>query len=87
MLDRTDAENEVIREKNHIMTAGDDIPPPIPEFRASHAADPVHRDGVRIDVDFSGHQDMKLPKPLLDHLKGKKILTPSPIQMQGLPVA
>lgn len=30
---------------------------------------------------------MKLPKPLLDHLKTKKILTPSPIQIQGLPVA
>jgi hypothetical protein len=33
--DRTDAENEAIREKFHIMTAGDDIPPPIPEFRVS----------------------------------------------------
>ena len=32
-------------------------------------------------------QDMKLPKPLLDHLKAKKILAPTPIQLQGLPVA
>lgn len=32
-------------------------------------------------------QDMKLPKPLLDHLKSKKILSPTPIQLQGLPVA
>jgi ATP-dependent RNA helicase DDX41 len=30
---------------------------------------------------------MKLPKPLLDHLKSKKILAPTPIQLQGLPVA
>lgn len=32
-------------------------------------------------------QDMKLPKPLLDYLKNKKILSPTPIQLQGIPVA
>lgn len=30
---------------------------------------------------------MKLPKPLLDYLKKKKIEAPTPIQLQGLPVA
>ncbi|ORY82321.1 DEAD-box protein abstrakt [Leucosporidium creatinivorum] len=62
--DRTEEENDKIREKFHILTAGDDVPPPIPDFR-----------------------DMKLPKPLLDHLKNKKIMAPTPIQLQGLPVA
>ena len=30
---------------------------------------------------------MKLPRPLLDYLKAKKIMAPTPIQLQGLPVA
>lgn len=29
---------------------------------------------------------MKLPRPLLDYLKKKKIEAPTPIQLQGLPV-
>ncbi|KAI5481639.1 hypothetical protein MNV49_002865 [Pseudohyphozyma bogoriensis] len=62
--DRSDSENEKIREKYHILVEGDDIPPPIPDFR-----------------------DMKLPKPLLDYLKNKKISAPTPIQLQGIPVA
>ncbi|KAL8287111.1 hypothetical protein RQP46_004117 [Phenoliferia psychrophenolica] len=62
--ERTEAENDKIREKHHIMVSGDDIPPPIPDFK-----------------------DMKLPKPLLDYLKNKKILSPTPIQLQGIPVA
>lgn len=32
-------------------------------------------------------QDMKLPSPLLKYLKDKKIKAPTPIQLQGLPVA
>ncbi|KAI8991013.1 P-loop containing nucleoside triphosphate hydrolase protein [Mycotypha africana] len=32
-------------------------------------------------------EDMKLPSVILDYLKDKKILKPSPIQIQGLPVA
>ncbi|KAG2206074.1 hypothetical protein INT46_010078 [Mucor plumbeus] len=32
-------------------------------------------------------QDMKLPEPILKYLKEKNIETPSPIQIQGLPVA
>lgn len=32
-------------------------------------------------------QDMKLPEPILRYLKEKNIETPSPIQIQGLPVA
>ncbi|GAA5903744.1 uncharacterized protein JCM6883_005100 [Sporobolomyces salmoneus] len=61
---RSEEENDAIREKFHIITSGDDVPPPIPNFR-----------------------DMKLPKPLLDYLKKKKIEAPTPIQLQGIPVA
>ncbi|GAA5957576.1 hypothetical protein JCM21900_001644 [Sporobolomyces salmonicolor] len=61
---RTAEENAAIRDKFHILTSGDDVPPPIPNFK-----------------------DMKLPKPLLEYLKKKKILAPTPIQLQGLPVA
>ncbi|SCV74116.1 BQ2448_6548 [Microbotryum intermedium] len=62
--ERSEEENDKIREQFHILVAGDDVPPPISNFR-----------------------DMKLPKPLLDHLKKKKILAPTPIQLQGIPVA
>ncbi|GAA96600.1 uncharacterized protein L969DRAFT_94943 [Mixia osmundae IAM 14324] len=31
--------------------------------------------------------EMKLPRPILKHLKAKKILAPTPIQLQGIPVA
>ncbi|ETW85633.1 hypothetical protein HETIRDRAFT_414623 [Heterobasidion irregulare TC 32-1] len=31
--------------------------------------------------------DMKIPEPLLKFLKSKRIITPTPIQLQGLPVA
>ncbi|GAA5935415.1 DEAD/DEAH box helicase [Sporobolomyces koalae] len=61
---RSEEENEAIREKFHILTSGDDVPPPISNFK-----------------------DMKLPKPLLDYLKKKKIEAPTPIQLQGIPVA
>ncbi|BGP14251.1 hypothetical protein JCM10213_005858 [Rhodosporidiobolus nylandii] len=61
---RTPEENDQIRDKFHILTSGDDVPPPIPNFK-----------------------DMKLPPPLLKYLKDKKISAPTPIQLQGLPVA
>ncbi|KAJ1507891.1 hypothetical protein HMI54_003732 [Coelomomyces lativittatus] len=54
-----------IREKHHILVEGEDIPPPIPNFK-----------------------DMKIPSCLLSHLKHVKgIRHPTPIQIQGLPVA
>ncbi|KAK4050098.1 DEAD-box ATP-dependent RNA helicase 35 [Microbotryomycetes sp. JL201] len=59
-----DSEHDKVRDKFHILVAGDDIPPPVPNFR-----------------------DMKLPKPLLAYLKKKKIMAPTPIQLQGIPVA
>jgi hypothetical protein len=39
------------------------------------------------DKSFLVYQDMKLPPPLLKYLKNKKILKPTPIQMQGIPTA
>ncbi|KAL7752155.1 DEAD-box ATP-dependent RNA helicase 35 [Sorochytrium milnesiophthora] len=63
--ERTAEENEKLRKKFHIITEGDDIPPPIPKFR-----------------------DMRIPNCLLDHLKiAKGISKPTPIQIQGIPVA
>ncbi|KAI8379639.1 P-loop containing nucleoside triphosphate hydrolase protein [Radiomyces spectabilis] len=35
----------------------------------------------------SNFRDMKFPQPILDYLKEKKINKPTPIQIQGLPVA
>ncbi|GAA5998748.1 uncharacterized protein JCM10292_007204 [Rhodotorula paludigena] len=62
--DKPQAEHDAVRDKFHILVSGDEVPPPIPNFR-----------------------DMKLPKPLLDYLKKKKIEAPTPIQLQGIPVA
>lgn len=62
---RSQDENDKIREKNHILADGVDVPPVITNFR-----------------------DMKVPDCLIDYLKThKKIVKPSPIQMQGLPTA
>lgn len=44
-------------------------------------------EGLSIPPPVPKFRDMKLPKPILDYLKGKKIQSPTPIQMQGLPVA
>ncbi|TNY20154.1 DEAD-box protein abstrakt [Rhodotorula diobovata] len=63
ILSKPQEEHDAVRDKFHILVSGDDIPPPIPNFR-----------------------DMKLPRPLLDYLKKKKIEAPTPIQLQGLPV-
>ncbi|KAG9126549.1 DEAD-box ATP-dependent RNA helicase 35 [Ceratobasidium sp. 392] len=62
--DRTEEQNNKIREQNHIIAEGDDIPPPIASFA-----------------------DMKVPKQLLAHFKSKRIIAPTPIQIQGLPTA
>lgn len=54
---------ETIRKQWHIIVEGDDIPPPIKNFK-----------------------DMRFPEPILDKLKAKGIIQPTPIQVQGLPV-
>lgn len=61
---RSESENERLRDKLGILVEGDDCPSPIEHF-----------------------QDMRLLSPLLKFLKEKKIKSPTPIQMQGLPVA
>ncbi|CAH9076282.1 unnamed protein product [Cuscuta epithymum] len=54
---------DTIRKQWHIIVDGDDIPPPIKNFK-----------------------DMRFPDPILDKLKAKGIVQPTPIQVQGLPV-
>ncbi|GMH54474.1 hypothetical protein TrVE_jg11996 [Triparma verrucosa] len=44
-------------------------------------------EGEDIPAPLRRFQDMKLPRPILDSLKAKNITRPTPIQMQGLPVA
>lgn len=56
-------ERDLIRKQWHIIVEGDEIPPPIKNFK-----------------------DMKFPKSILDKLKEKGIVQPTPIQVQGLPV-
>ncbi|CAE5962990.1 unnamed protein product [Arabidopsis arenosa] len=56
-------QRDFIRKQWHIIVNGDDIPPPIKNFK-----------------------DMKFPRPVLDTLKEKGIVQPTPIQVQGLPV-
>ncbi|KAK0198107.1 P-loop containing nucleoside triphosphate hydrolase protein [Armillaria mellea] len=62
--DRSEAENERIRKKYHILTEGEDIPPPIEHFA-----------------------DMKLPDSIFQYLKSHRIVSPTPIQLQGIPTA
>ncbi|EIM90530.1 P-loop containing nucleoside triphosphate hydrolase protein [Stereum hirsutum FP-91666 SS1] len=44
-------------------------------------------EGQDIPPPIPSFADMKLPEPLLKFLKSKRITTPTPIQIQGLPVA
>jgi len=60
----TEEERDRLRRKWHILVEGDDVPPPIKDFK-----------------------DMRLPAPTLQLLKSKGIERPTPIQVQGLPVA
>ncbi|KAH8833496.1 P-loop containing nucleoside triphosphate hydrolase protein [Flagelloscypha sp. PMI_526] len=62
--ERTERDNELVREKHHILVDGQDIPPAIEDFA-----------------------DMKIPYPILRALKDKRIVSPTPIQMQGIPAA
>ncbi|CDY38671.1 BnaC02g23080D [Brassica napus] len=54
---------DLIRKQWHIIVSGEEIPPPIKNFK-----------------------DMKFPRAVLDTLKEKGIVQPTPIQVQGLPV-
>lgn len=88
---KSDEEHDAVRDKFHILVSGDDIPPPIPNFRVrEHIAAVFLGSFVSTGRLLTAKwlpQDMKLPKPLLDYLKKKKISAPTPIQLQGLPVA
>ncbi|KAI9031771.1 P-loop containing nucleoside triphosphate hydrolase protein [Phycomyces nitens] len=62
--DMTEEQHMQARKKFHILIEGDDLVPPIMNFR-----------------------DMRFPEPILEYLREKKINKPTPIQVQGLPVA
>ncbi|ORZ12062.1 P-loop containing nucleoside triphosphate hydrolase protein [Lobosporangium transversale] len=47
----------------------------------------IDAEGEDIPPVIKAFRDMKFPKPVLDYLKNKGIKMPTPIQMQGLPVA
>jgi ATP-dependent RNA helicase DDX41 len=44
-------------------------------------------DGDNIPPPIDSFEDMKIPQPLLKFLKSKRITSPTPIQLQGIPVA
>ncbi|KAI0290459.1 P-loop containing nucleoside triphosphate hydrolase protein [Russula brevipes] len=44
-------------------------------------------DGENIPAPIGSFEDMKIPQPLLKFLKSKRITSPTPIQLQGMPVA
>ncbi|KAG6820779.1 hypothetical protein H0H93_011544 [Arthromyces matolae] len=44
-------------------------------------------DGEDIPPPIEHFVDMKIPGPILDYLKANRIVTPTPIQLQGLPTA
>ncbi|KAJ1844406.1 hypothetical protein LPJ57_009506, partial [Coemansia sp. RSA 486] len=68
---------------------------PLPRHRAMSAADAAKRrqmwgivvDGEDIPPPLLTFRAMRFPKPLLDYMGARGISAPSPIQMQGLPVA
>ncbi|KAG0050888.1 hypothetical protein BGZ83_004318 [Gryganskiella cystojenkinii] len=47
----------------------------------------IDAEGEDMPPVIKAFRDMKFPKPVLDYLKNKGIKLPTPIQMQGLPVA
>ncbi|KAF8969289.1 DEAD-box ATP-dependent RNA helicase 35 [Entomortierella lignicola] len=47
----------------------------------------IDAEGENMPPVIKAFRDMKFPKPVLDYLKNKGIKMPTPIQMQGLPVA
>jgi ATP-dependent RNA helicase DDX41 len=90
---RTEEEHDAIREKLGFQVEGEDVPPPAPDFQVRP---PRARDGrspgeffcvLTAPPQHARLQDMKLPPPLLKYLKAKKILKPTPIQVQGIPTA
>ncbi|GJN06681.1 hypothetical protein PR202_ga24437 [Eleusine coracana subsp. coracana] len=58
------AKADALRRRWHILIDGDDVPPPVRDFR-----------------------DLRLPEPVLRALRDRGISQPTPIQVQGLPVA
>lgn len=84
----SEAKHEEIRDRYHIMTEGEEIPPPLEVFEVSLQW--LHKFKVTLKIIINRRelfcQDMKLPKAIIAALHKKGIRKPTPIQMQGLPV-
>ncbi|KAL9714917.1 DEAD-box ATP-dependent RNA helicase 35 [Leucoagaricus gongylophorus] len=44
-------------------------------------------EGEDIPSPIEHFEDMKIPEPILEHLRSKRIISPTPIQLQGIPAA
>ena len=78
--DRNEEEHQKLRQKYHILVDGDDVPPPIEHFAVCLIDLPSPQFAYP-------RQDMKLPEALLEFLTANRIVTPTPIQLQGIPTA
>ena len=82
---------EKLRKKWHIIAEGEDVPPPIKSFTVCTGLlvgfALLRRSVLLNQNELVLMQEMKFPKPILEVLKKKGILSPTPIQIQGLPVA
>jgi ATP-dependent RNA helicase DDX41 len=80
--ERSEEQHHKLREKYHILVDGEDIPPPIEHFTVS-----LSSLSVDCSIILTIGQDMKIPPTFLQFLREHKIVTPTPIQLQGIPAA
>lgn len=78
--ERAEEQHLKLRGKYHILVEGENVPPPIDNFT-------VGAQNVMRRLMTQRLQDMKVPEPLVRFLKSKRITTPTPIQLQGIPTA
>ncbi|ORX38391.1 P-loop containing nucleoside triphosphate hydrolase protein [Kockovaella imperatae] len=57
------------------------------EWQAVREKHHIIVEGEEIPPPITNFQDMKIPKPILEHLKRNGIKRPTPIQIQGIPTA
>ncbi|KAG6861877.1 DEAD-box ATP-dependent RNA helicase 35 [Termitomyces sp. Mi166 len=55
--------------------------------RRKLASDMELAKGIQYTEALKTRQDMKVPEPILEYLKANRIVTPTPIQLQGIPTA
>ena len=96
IMDAPMSRHERIRKKWHIITEGEDPPPPVKTFKVPLLVYRSSLLGGRWDLTktrlfstlfffFFFLQEMKFPRPIITALKKKGITMPTPIQIQGIP--